>query len=48
MTEDERRLKREHEDIVRCANFLLQMIEKYGAEVMAEKTKKEKESKKEA
>ena len=41
MTEEERRLKREHEDMVRCANFLLLMIEKYGAEILAEKKEKE-------
>lgn len=35
--EENRNLKKEKEDKIRCANYLLQMLEKYGAEIMAER-----------
>ena len=28
--------KREKEDMIRCANFIIQMVEIYGAEILAE------------
>lgn len=47
MEERERNPKREQEDKIRCANYLLQMFEKYGAAVMeeVEREKAEKENK---
>ena len=36
MKENERDPKREQEDKVRFINYLLQMIEKYGAKILAE------------
>ena len=36
MSESYRDTKQEKEDKIRCAAFLLQMIEKYGAEIMEE------------
>jgi len=47
MSEFNRKTKISQEDKVRCANYLIQMIEKYGAEIMAE-CKKEKETGKNA
>ena len=43
MENKERDPKREHQDKVRCANYLLQMFEKYGAEVMEENKEADKE-----
>ncbi|WP_155832019.1 hypothetical protein [Butyrivibrio sp. WCD2001] len=40
-----RRVKTEQEDKVRCTNYLLQMIEKYGAEVMDESKEAKRTSK---
>lgn len=47
MEERERNTKREQEDKIRCANYLLQMFEKYGAAVMeeVEREKAENENK---
>ncbi len=36
--------KREKEDMIRCANFIIQMVEIYGARIL----EKEKQKKKEA
>ncbi len=44
MDEEKRDIKREQEDKIRCANFLLQMFEKYGAEVRRKQILKEKDS----
>lgn len=33
--------KREQEDKIRCANYLLQMFEKYGARILAKKRAEE-------
>ena len=41
MTERVRDPKREHEDKVRCANYLLQMFDKYGAKILAKKQAEE-------
>ena len=41
MAEQKRDPKREMEDKIRCANYLLQMFEKYGAQVRAELQAKE-------
>lgn len=41
MTERVRDPKREQEDKIRCANYLLQMFEKYGAKVLAKKQAEE-------
>ena len=34
MEDESRDAKKEHEDKIRCANFLLLMFEKYGAEIL--------------
>ncbi len=36
MTDEERKLKQQEDDKLRCANYLLKIFEKYGAEVLAE------------
>ena len=37
--------KREKEDMIRCANFIIQMVEIYGARILEkEKQKKKKEA----
>ncbi len=43
MEEKPRDPKREKEDMVRCANFIILMVEKYGAEILAD-MKAEKEA----
>lgn len=43
MEDKEKNSKREQQDKVRCANYLLQMFEKYGAEVMEENKEADKE-----
>ena len=40
MTDEERKKKTEQEEKMRCAEFILQMIVKYGAEVKAKRTEK--------
>ena len=44
MTDEERKQKEEQADKMRCAWFILQMIEKYGAEVMAKRQQKSSEN----
>lgn len=41
MAERVRDPKREQEDKIRCANYLLQMFEKYGAQMRAKRQAKE-------
>lgn len=41
MAERVRDPKREQEDKIRCANYLLQMFEKYGAKILAKKQAEE-------
>ena len=41
MADKERDPKREHEDKVRCANYLLLMFEKYGAQIRAKRQAEE-------
>ncbi len=46
MEEEIRDPKREYEEKLRCASFLLEMIEKYGPELLAEEQNKEIEENK--
>lgn len=45
MEEKQRDPKREKEDMIRCANFIIQMVEVYGAEIL-EELKADKDEKK--
>ena len=45
MTEDEKKIKLQQDDKMRCVHFLLQMFQKYGAEVK-DKHKEKSEDKK--
>lgn len=40
MTEEEKKIKLQQDDKMRCARFLLQMFQKYGAEVKAKHKEK--------
>ncbi len=44
MAENYQMSKHEKEDKIRCAAYLLEMYEKYGAEILAEKQEKGQES----
>ena len=44
MDENYQMSKREKEDKIRCAAYLLEMFEKYGAEIIAEEQTDEKET----